>query len=145
MKKPILVIEDDDAILRGIADAVKHAGYQALQADDGETGRDMAVKVDCDLVLLDLALPQLDGFGVLTHLREAGQEVPTIVLTALDDPVFEQRLKDLGATQVFRKFELIVAAGERNATQVREILTPVLAANPSEVSREAGLLATGGA
>lgn len=78
----ILVIEDDAAIRRGLVDALQFAGYETLQAGDGAKGLEMAVKVDFDLLLLDLVLPEVDGLEILREVRELRPTLPVIVLTA---------------------------------------------------------------
>ena len=57
----ILIIEDDNAIRQGIRDAIEFEGYSALEASDGESGLARALRVDCDLVLLDLVLPKVEA------------------------------------------------------------------------------------
>ena len=81
-QKAILVIEDDAPIRRGIVDALKYAGYAALEAADGTSGLETAVQAAVDMVLLDVVMPGLDGFAVLTELRKAKPAVPVIMLTA---------------------------------------------------------------
>lgn len=81
----ILVIEDDAAIRRGLVDALQFAGYESMQAADGETGLQMAVKVDADLILLDLVLPKRDGLEILREVRALRPTLPVIVLTARGD------------------------------------------------------------
>ena len=77
MRKPrILVIEDDAAIRQGIADALAFEGYETLEADDGVKGLHMALKVDCDLLLLDLILPGRDGFDILEQVRATRPTLP---------------------------------------------------------------------
>ncbi len=78
----ILVVEDDAAIRRGLVDALRYAGHIVHEAADGEAGLAAALKLDVDLVLLDLLLPRKDGFEVLAELRRARAAVPVIVLTA---------------------------------------------------------------
>jgi CheY-like chemotaxis protein len=136
----VLLVEDDPEYGSVVEFEMAQAGYIVERAYDGLSAVESISKRPPQMIVLDLALPQLDGFGVLEEMRKQSIMVPTIVLTALDDPTLEERLRELGAHAVFRKFELILAAGEQNAAQVKAILTPVLAANPSEVSREAGLL-----
>jgi DNA-binding response OmpR family regulator len=80
--RTILTIEDDPAIRRGIVDALKFAGYQVREAADGVTGARLAVEQAIDLVLLDLALPQMKGLDVLAKMRAAKPTLPVIVLTA---------------------------------------------------------------
>ena len=80
--RQVLVIEDDSAIRQGIVDALQFHGYTALEAKNGTTGLEMAVKVDCDLILLDLILPGKDGLEVLAEVRKVRPALPVIILTA---------------------------------------------------------------
>jgi len=81
-KTRILVIEDDAAIREGIVDALEFDGYETLEADDGVKGLHMALKVDCDLLLLDLILPGRDGFDILDEVRATRPTLPVVILTA---------------------------------------------------------------
>jgi DNA-binding response OmpR family regulator len=78
----VLIVEDDAAIRRAIADMLTFAGYQTLQASDGAEGLDRAVGGAIDLVLLDILMPKRDGLSVLTELRKAKPSLPVIFLTA---------------------------------------------------------------
>jgi DNA-binding response OmpR family regulator len=78
----VLTVEDDPAIRRGIVDALKFAGYGALEAGRGDTGRDMAVASSYDLLLLDLVLPAVDGLDILRAVRKVKPTQPVIILTA---------------------------------------------------------------
>ncbi len=79
----ILVIEDEDKIARFIELELKHEGYEVEKAKDGRSGLERAENGSFDLVLLDVMLPQLNGFEVLRRLRKSS-EVPVIMLTARD-------------------------------------------------------------
>jgi CheY-like chemotaxis protein len=136
----LLVVDDDPEYGSVIEFELAQAGYAVERAYNGVDAVTAVADKSPAVLILDLALPQLDGFGVLEELASRELPVSTIVLTALDDASVEARLRQQGAAEVFRKFELIHAAGAQEAGRVREILTPVLAANPSEVSREAGVL-----
>ena len=81
-KQRILVIEDDAAVRQGIVDALDYEGYETLEADDGIRGLHMALKVDCDLLLLDLILPGRDGFEILQQVRATRPTLPVVILTA---------------------------------------------------------------
>jgi len=78
----ILVIEDDPAIRRGLVDALRFAGYEVRDAQDGRTGLELALETNADLVLLDVMLPGMTGFEVLTELRTALPTLPVIMVTA---------------------------------------------------------------
>lgn len=79
----ILVIEDDAAIRRGVGDALRHDGYRVIEAADGGSGLREALFADCELVLLDLALPGVPGLEILKEVRRARPTLPVIILTAL--------------------------------------------------------------
>jgi len=80
--KRILTVEDDAAIRRGIVDALRYAGYAPLEAADGHTGLDMAVRLDYDLLLLDLVLPGPGGLDILREVRVTRPTLGVIILTA---------------------------------------------------------------
>lgn len=83
MSKPhVVVIEDDEAIRLGIVATLERSGYVVDACADGETGLQTARQPDCDLVLLDLMLPGMDGIAVLTELRKTRSTLPVIILTA---------------------------------------------------------------
>lgn len=77
-----LVIEDDDAIRRGVVDALRAAGHQPTGAPRGDVGLQQVLNQDFDLLLLDLVMPGQSGWEVLKVVRAAKPELPIIVLTA---------------------------------------------------------------
>ena len=81
-KQKILVIEDDGAIRQGILDALEFEGYLTVEAASGDRGLELAVQVDCDLILLDLVLPVLGGLDILREVRSVRPTLPVIILTA---------------------------------------------------------------
>jgi DNA-binding response OmpR family regulator len=85
MRPCVLTIEDDAAIRRGIVDALHFAGYETIEAADGQTGLEMASRRQFDLLLLDLVLPKRDGFEILRGVRRLRPTLPVIVLTARGD------------------------------------------------------------
>jgi DNA-binding response OmpR family regulator len=78
----ILVVEDDAAIREVLVDALEIEGFDVLQAGTFRDGLDTAVKVSCDLMLLDLVLPGGDGLQVLAQARLSRPTLPVIILTA---------------------------------------------------------------
>lgn len=91
--KKVLIVEDEKAISDIIMFNLKREGYEVLQAFDGKDGLDKALNSSVDIVLLDIMLPEMDGFSVLTKIREKS-EVPVIMVTARE----EERDKVLGLT-----------------------------------------------
>jgi len=81
-KRTVVVVEDEDAIRRGIADALRISGFEPIEAADGVAGLREARRAGVDLVLLDLLLPKMDGFQVLSELRVTHPALPVIILTA---------------------------------------------------------------
>ena len=78
----ILVIEDDPAVRRGIVDVLEHAGYRTLEAPDGHTGMDLALKASYRLLLLDLVMPGPSGFQILEALKRKRPGQAVIILSA---------------------------------------------------------------
>ena len=85
-KKILLVVEDDRILAKNLSDFFRDAGFTVLQAGDGETGLEMAVKERPDIILLDIVLPKMDGLTMLKKLRQEHQalKVPVILLTNLE-------------------------------------------------------------
>jgi DNA-binding response OmpR family regulator len=81
----ILAIEDDDAIRRGIVDALRFHGFQVSEAADGNRGLRQAINTEYDLLLLDLALPGTPGMEILRAVRQSRPTQPVIILTAKGD------------------------------------------------------------
>jgi two-component system, OmpR family, response regulator RpaA len=81
----ILVIDDDPAILELVEVNLQMAGYDVTTVQDGVKGQAMVLQLLPDLVLLDLMLPQVDGFTVCQRLRrnERTSDIPILMLTAL--------------------------------------------------------------
>lgn len=80
----ILVVEDDRALARQLRGALYNGGYTVDIAGDGETGEFMGMTEAYDSVVLDLGLPRMDGITVLERWRDAGRDMPVLILTARD-------------------------------------------------------------
>jgi len=78
----ILIIEDDKAILMGLKDDLEFEGYKVSIAFDGKQGLKQAMDQEFQLIVLDILLPELNGFEVCKKLREAKVNTPIIMLTA---------------------------------------------------------------
>ncbi|HYD54381.1 MAG TPA: response regulator transcription factor [Gemmatimonadaceae bacterium] len=78
----ILIVEDNPDLAYGLRTGLEIEGYEADVAEDGLAGLTRALEWDPHLVILDLMLPGMDGYRVLRTLRERGQEMPVLILTA---------------------------------------------------------------
>jgi len=78
----ILIVEDNPDLAYGLRTGLEIEGYEVQVADDGESGLERANSWGPDLIMLDLMLPGMDGYRVLKTLREAGSNVPVLILTA---------------------------------------------------------------
>lgn len=78
----VLVIEDEDAIRRGLCDVLAYHGHAPEAADRGDTGLERALAGSFDLLVLDVMLPGVDGFDVCARVRAAQPRVPILMLTA---------------------------------------------------------------
>ena len=79
--KKILIIDDDRVLRQTLAAALQTEGYGVAEAADGREGLNKAVKGDFDLVVLDVIMPSLSGLDVCRKLREAGRQIPIIVMS----------------------------------------------------------------
>ena len=103
----VLVVEDEPDLLSVVAQSLREAGYAVDTAVDGEDGLFKAEGGQYDALVLDLMLPQLDGWAVLKALRSAGNSVPVLILTARDALPDRVRGLDCGADDYLTKpFEL---------------------------------------
>jgi two-component system, OmpR family, response regulator len=82
----LLVVDDEEALVDLLGDALRFAGYEVNVARNGFDALKVAADVRPDLIVLDVNLPDLDGFEVCHRLRRDGEEAPVIFLTARDDP-----------------------------------------------------------
>ena len=108
----IVAIEDDPAIRRMLERGLAAAGHQVLTADSGEDGAILALEDGVDVVLLDIGLPELDGYEVLSRIRARRTDLPVLMLTARDDVDHKVRALDRGADDYLTKpfaFEELLA------------------------------------
>jgi DNA-binding response OmpR family regulator len=93
----LLVIEDYAPLLRSIVQGLREDGYAVDSASDGEAGLRLALEVGYDVIVLDLMLPKVDGWGVLERLRRARRRAAVLILTARDEVQDRVKGLDLGA------------------------------------------------
>jgi CheY-like chemotaxis protein len=104
-KGSALVVDDDPMAREMLRRLLEHEGWQVVEADDGVAALRQVAARRPDLILLDLVMPQLDGFGFLTELRKTAdwRNIPVVVVTAHElGPVERERLNG-GVEQVLRK------------------------------------------
>ena len=98
----LLVVDDDEAIARGLAAELSASGYEVVTASDGVQGIALFEEREPDLVLTDLAMPRADGFSVIAAVRSAG-ETPVLVLSVRGADSDKVRALDLGADDYVTK------------------------------------------
>ncbi len=131
-KKKILIIEDEPHIVLGLTDALEFEGFLVVSANTGNGGVQLARQEKPDAVLLDLMLPDTNGFKVCEEIRRLDAFVPIIMLTARSQEVDKIRGLDAGAddyvTKPFSVGELIA--------RIRAIFRRATAARASETTPE---------
>jgi DNA-binding response OmpR family regulator len=119
MEKTILVIDDNNDIRENTAEILELAGYKTFTAENGKRGVEMAVKEKPSVIVCDIMMPELDGYGVLHLLRKNAdtQNIPFIFLTAKTERSDFRKGMELGAddyiTKPFDDIELL------NAVEIR--------------------------
>jgi DNA-binding response OmpR family regulator len=133
-KRTVVVVEDEEPIRRGICDALRIAGYEAIESADGVAGLAEAKRAGVDLVLLDLLLPKRSGFEVLEELRVSHPALPVIILTARgseDDRVRGLRggaddyvVKPFSARELLARVEAVLRRSPERPSPVLLLRTP---------------------
>jgi DNA-binding response OmpR family regulator len=99
----ILVVEDDPAILRGLADNLRFESHEVLTATDGELACTLIREKHPELIILDLMLPRLSGYEVCRRMRSEGVTTPIVMLTARGEEADRVLGLDLGADDYVSK------------------------------------------
>ena len=114
-QKTVLIVEDEKNIVDILRFNLPREGYQTCEAYDGEDGLAKALSVNPDLILLDVMLPKMNGFDVCRRLRDKGDNVPVIILTAREEEADKVLGLEIGAddyiTKPFSMRELIARVG----------------------------------
>jgi CRP-like cAMP-binding protein/CheY-like chemotaxis protein len=119
MSTKVLIIEDNNDIRENIVEILELAGYKVYAADNGKTGVDLAIKNTPDIVLCDIMMPELDGYGVLYMLNKYPETsaIPFIFLTAKAERIDLRKGMEMGAddylTKPFDDMELLNAIESR--------------------------------
>lgn len=99
----ILLIEDEPALMSFIQKGLAQAGYNVETSNDGTKGLELAASDSFDLILLDLMLPGINGFDVISNLRSLDVNTPIIILSALTSTDKVVKALDLGAVDYIKK------------------------------------------
>jgi type II secretory ATPase GspE/PulE/Tfp pilus assembly ATPase PilB-like protein/ActR/RegA family two-component response regulator len=101
----VLLVDDEDQLRRVMRDLLERDGYSVTEARDGVEALDQIDRHAPDIIVLDLNLPGLDGYGVLAHLRSrpATIDIPVVVLTAQGDEENEVKVFEMGADDFLSK------------------------------------------
>jgi len=104
-RKTVLLVEDEEPLRRVLRDLLEREGFTVVEAADGVQALDEVDRSAPDVLVLDLNLPRLDGYGVLSHLRArpSTAKLPVIVLTAKGDEDNEVRVFETGANDFLTK------------------------------------------
>lgn len=129
--KKILLVEDDTSLRENVEELLELSGFQVLSASNGRIGVELALSQRPDLVLCDIMMPELDGYGVLEELslNESTRHIPFIFVTAKTERFEVRKGMDLGAddylTKPFEEDELLGAIQTRldKAKQYENILS----------------------
>jgi DNA-binding response OmpR family regulator len=132
MAKPtILIVEDDDSIREGLADALEFNGYAIFQTGQGREGLRMAEQLDIDLALLDLALPGVDGLEILKTIRSTRPTLPVIILTArgsesdrikgLNLGADDYMVKPFSVKELLARVQAVLRRSPERPTDLREV------------------------
>jgi two-component system, OmpR family, response regulator len=115
----LLVVEDDSALRALLGDGLRRSGFDVMAIDRGTDAVDLALRHRPDLIVLDVMLPDIDGFEVVKRLREDGQRVPVVFLTAREATGDKIRGLTIGGDDyVTKPFSLV-----EMVARVRAVLT----------------------
>ena len=102
MKRSVLIVEDEDLMREVLRDYFSDADYEVSEARDGLKAIEMAEEFDYDIILLDIMLPELDGFSVCRRIRKT-KDTPIIIITARSDEDDKLIGYELGADDYITK------------------------------------------
>lgn len=142
MNRSVLVIEDNDDIREGTAEILDLAGYQTYTAKHGKIGVELAIKHLPDLILCDIMMPELDGYGVLylLHKNPKTAAIPFIFITAKSERADMRKGMEMGAddylTKPFDDIELFKAIESRFRKKQQAIGFSSSATEKAEIMEE---------
>lgn len=121
-KIKIIIIEDEELLVDVLTKKLEQAGYEVFSAGDGQEGLEKIEKLSPDLILLDIVMPKMDGYEVLSALKEKyGVEkmIPVIIISNSGQPVELDKVKSLGAKDYLIKAQF---TPEEVLSKVKKVL-----------------------
>jgi two-component system chemotaxis response regulator CheY len=100
LSKTVLTVDDSRTMRDMLLLALKQAGYTVIQAEDGMHGLEVLAQSEPDVIITDINMPRLDGFGFIEQVRQDARHrtTPILVLTTESDMAKKQRAREAGAT-----------------------------------------------
>lgn len=133
MRHHILIIDDDEKITSMLQRGMAFEGYEVSVANKAQAGLDMLAEKRPDVVVLDIMMPEMDGWEVCRRIREGGSDVPILMLTAKDDVQDRVRGLDLGADdylikpfaleELFARIRALLRRNKEETEQTEQRLT----------------------
>lgn len=127
----VLVVEDDAPIRRGLVDSLKYAGYTPVECADGRAALVQAADPSINLILLDVMLPDIDGFSILSEVRKMRPALPVIMVTArgseedrvqgLRDGADDYVVKPFSAKELLARVEAVLRRAPESWWGVRSV------------------------
>ena len=136
MGKTVLIVEDEQNIVDILSFNLSREGYDTLEAYDGPTGLQLALEQNPDLILLDLMLPGMNGFDVCAKIRQSGNAIPIIMLTAREEEEDKVLGLELGADDYITKpFSMRELLARVKANIRRSAMAPSVPSHKLELGR----------
>lgn len=133
----VLLIDDEPDILLMLRMSFEDEGHEVVMAADGRMGLERLAEHAADVIVLDMMMPVVDGWGVLDAMKIEGNATPVVVVSAKSDPKDARRALELGAIEyVVKPFDL-----DRLLTLVTEVAAE--SAPEREARRQAAIAAVG--
>ena len=135
MKRKVLIVEDEKNIVDILRFNLAKEGYETMEAYDGATGLRLALERNPDIILLDLMLPEMNGFEVCRTLRKTGSNIPVLMITAREEEKDKIMGLELGADDYITKPFSVRELLARVRANLRRISMPVASAPAEEADR----------
>jgi two-component system, chemotaxis family, chemotaxis protein CheY len=100
MSKTILTVDDSRVMREMLAKVLREAGFNIMQAEDGVAGLEVLAEANPDVIITDINMPRMDGYGFINGVRSDARyrAVPILVLSTESAPEKKQRAREAGAT-----------------------------------------------